>query len=84
MLQASGDLAGAVALYDQALEICERLVHQEGRSELRGDLAWVQAYKASVLLSLGDRNAAASIASEAMEVLEEEVQRTGRRISNRY
>ena len=38
-VRALGDNHGAVALYDQAIAIRERLVNQEGRRELANDLA---------------------------------------------
>lgn len=77
-LQDLGDLRAAVELCDRAIEVYERLVQQEGRRELRGDIAWVQANKAGVLLSLGDRGAASALARQAIKVLEEEVRRTRR------
>ncbi|MFH0871556.1 MAG: serine/threonine-protein kinase, partial [bacterium] len=50
-LRALGDNRAAVKLYDQAIAISERLV-KEGRTELRGDLAWVQLYRAHVVTNL--------------------------------
>ena len=44
-VSALGDNRGAVALYDQAIAIRERLVNQEGRRELVGDLAQLKAYR---------------------------------------
>jgi serine/threonine protein kinase len=72
------DIPGAVALYDRALAIRERLVLQEGRAELRGDLARVTLYRAETLLTLGDRERARNEARDAVTILKAEVDRTGR------
>jgi serine/threonine protein kinase len=69
------DAPGAVALYDQALALWERLVHAEGRRELRGDLARVRVCRANILPDPGER---LKEAQQGIAVLEEEVHRTGR------
>jgi hypothetical protein len=77
-VSALGDERAAVALYDQAIAIRERLVLREGRSELQGDLARVVAGRAETLLRLGDRQRARAEGREAVAVLQAEVARTGR------
>jgi hypothetical protein len=77
-VSALGDQRAAVALYDRAIEIRERLVHQEGRRELQGDYAWGLVGRAKALLDLGDRKRAQTDAREAVAILQQEVTRTGR------
>jgi hypothetical protein len=67
-----------VDLYDRAAAIYERLVEQEGRKELLGDLAWVIAYRAKVFLDLGDQQKSRSDARKAVFTLKAEIARTGR------
>ena len=70
-----GDKRGAVALYEQAIEIRERLVNQEGRRELAGDLAWVQLCWANDAWKIGRQAEAAKIAKQTIRTLESEIQR---------
>ena len=49
------DIRGAATLSDQAIAIWERMVNQEGRHELAGDLAWVIDYRGAVLVQLGEK-----------------------------
>ena len=49
---ALGNNRGAVELYDRAIEIRERLVHEEGRRELANDLAWCYKDKAIAVRAL--------------------------------
>jgi len=51
---AVGDHRAAVGLYDRAIEIWERLVHQDGRREAGGNLAFVKANRAGTLIDLGE------------------------------
>jgi hypothetical protein len=44
-----GDKRAAVELCDKAIQIYERLVTHEGRSELLGNLSWAKQKKASLL-----------------------------------
>lgn len=48
----TGDTIGALALYDKAIAIRERLVHQEGRRELANDLAMCYLNKATPSLGI--------------------------------
>lgn len=72
------DLPGAVAFYDRAIEIRERLVNVEGRRELQGNLAWVKTGRAAALLALGDVNRARREAQESLAILKAEIARTER------
>ena len=65
-------------LYDKVIEILERLVNQEGRRELAGDLARMRLFWAVAAKSTGRRNEAQRVAREVVETLEAEVSRTGR------
>ena len=56
----------------------ERLVEQEGRRELTGDLAKVRMIRAEVLLDLGERKRATTEARNAWAILQAEVKRTER------
>ena len=73
-----GDKRGAVVLYDQTIAILERLVKQEGRRELVGDLAWVAANRSVVLIALGERARGLEEMRSAQRMLEAEIARTGR------
>ena len=77
-VSALGDKHAAVSLYDRAISIYERLVDQEGRRELTGNLAWVQAYQAGILKQIGERTRARTLAHSAIATLQTEVKRTGR------
>ncbi len=77
-LQAAGDFPAAAASYGRAVEIRTHLIEVEGRVELRGDLAWAEAYEARCLGKLGDRGAALGQAVRAALTLKAEADRTGR------
>ena len=49
-----GDKITAVALYDRAIEIRERLVNRIGRSEVADDLATAYMNKAVAVRDMGD------------------------------
>ena len=53
-------------------------MHQEGRRELAGDLAWVQLYWATIANKLGRHAEASKVARAAIKTLQSEVERTGR------
>jgi hypothetical protein len=78
VVSALGDRRAAVGFFDRAIEIRERLVDQEGRRELAGDLAWAKAYWAGTLIDLGEVANVVKEGHEAAEVLRAEVARTGR------
>ena len=73
-----GELQGAVALYDQAVAVHQGLVDQQGRGDLRGELACTRVLRAEALLDLGERERARSEARQAMVILEAEASRTQR------
>jgi hypothetical protein len=54
-VRALGDPRAAVTLHDRAIEIWERLVHQEGRRELANDLAIAYFNKATAVSALVHR-----------------------------
>ena len=56
--ETADDSSGALALYDRAIEILERLVNVEGRRELANDLAGLYMNKAVAVEALGDNRAA--------------------------
>ena len=66
-VSALGDNRAAVGLYDRAIEIRERLVHQEGRWELANDLAMAYMNKAIAVSALGDHRAALALYDRAIE-----------------
>lgn len=72
------DLPGAVAQDERAIEIYERLVHQEGRHELVGDLAQAVIWRANSLNKLGELTRAQAEARKAAADLQFEITRTGR------
>ncbi len=74
---ASGDRDSALDLYSQAQATYDGLVRQ-GRSELRGDAARVQAQRAVLLLKLGRVGEAEALGRAAVASLREEAARTGR------
>ena len=67
-----------VALYDRAIEIYERLVNVEGRSELLGYLASAKGKRGVCFIRLGDTERGKREVYEAITVLRTEVNRTGR------
>ncbi len=73
------DVPGALALYDRAIEIRERLVEREGRRELANDLAMACMNKAIAVSDLGDLRAAVALYDRAIEIYERLVEREGRR-----
>ena len=78
-MSALGDNRAAVGLYDRAIEIRERLVHQEGRRELANDLAMAYMNKANAVSALGDNRAAVGLYDRAIEIRERLVHQEGRR-----
>lgn len=48
-VSALGDHSGAVALYDQSIAILRRMVEQEGRSDLSGDMMTTELYRVVAL-----------------------------------
>jgi len=73
------DTSGAVALYDRAIEIYERLVNIEDRSELANDLACFYVNKGIAVGHLGDKRAAMALYDRAIEIYERLVNIEGRR-----
>ncbi len=73
-----GDLRGAVALYDRAGAIWERLVEQEGRHELTNELAKNYVNKAIALWKLGDLPGALTLYDRAIALRERLVVLEGR------
>ena len=73
------DTSGALALYDQAIEIRERLVSIEGRSELADALAMLYMNKAGEVWGMGDNRAAVALYDRAIEIRERLVNVEGRR-----
>ena len=73
------DSPGALALYDRAIEIFERLVNVEGRRELANDLAGLYMTKAVATMNLGDNWAAVALYDRAIEIRERLVNVEGRR-----
>jgi serine/threonine protein kinase/lipopolysaccharide biosynthesis regulator YciM len=72
------DMPGALGEYDRAVEIRERLVHQEGRGELANSLAEVYMNKAIAVSALGDKRAAVGLCDQAIEIRERLVHQEGR------
>jgi tetratricopeptide (TPR) repeat protein len=67
----------ALEAYSNSVELRRQLV-KEGQGELRGDLAWANAGRAATLYNLGRYREARAAATEAAQVLLQEVPRTGR------
>jgi serine/threonine protein kinase/uncharacterized tellurite resistance protein B-like protein len=72
------DSPGALALYDQAIALYERLVHQEGRWDLAKDLASTYQNKARALRQLGELRAALALYDQAIALYERLVHPEGR------
>ena len=72
-----GDDRGAVPLYDQAIAIREQLV-QEGHRGLLVCTIATKLINAEILLRLGERSRAGSLAQPSVAALEELITRTGR------
>ncbi len=72
------DAPGALALYDRALAIYERLVEQEGRRELANELAQSYQNKARALQALGDLKGAVGSYDRALAIYERLVEQEGR------
>ena len=72
------DMPGALGEYDRAVEIRERLVHQEGRGELAKDLADAYLNKSTAVWALGDNRAAVGLNDRAIEILERLIHQEGR------
>jgi WD40 repeat protein/serine/threonine protein kinase len=75
----SGDVWGAVDLYDRPIKILERLVNVEGRRELSNILASIYADKAIAFMKLGDNPAALASYDRAIEIFKRLVNIEGRR-----
>jgi tetratricopeptide (TPR) repeat protein len=75
----AADSSGALALYDRAIAIRERLVNVEGRCELANELATLYMNKAVAVSDLGDKLAAVDLYDRAIEILERFVTAKGRR-----
>jgi len=75
----AGDTLGEIAMYDKAIKIRERLVHQQGRRELANDLAWCYNNKGNAVRALGDNRAAVALYEKAIEIRERLVHQEGRR-----
>jgi serine/threonine protein kinase/lipopolysaccharide biosynthesis regulator YciM len=73
------DFSGALALYDRAIEIFERLVNVEGRRELANGLATLYINKANAVVGIGDNRAAVGLYDRAIEIRERLVNVDGRR-----
>jgi tetratricopeptide (TPR) repeat protein len=73
------DVPGAVALYDRAIAIYERLVEREGQKELSNLLAAAYMNKAVAVSDLGDKQAAVALYDRAIAIRERLVEREGRR-----
>jgi serine/threonine protein kinase len=73
------DSPSAVASYDRAIAIRERLVEQEGRRELANDLANACMNKANAVADLGDNRAAVALYDRAIAIRERLVEQEGRR-----
>jgi serine/threonine protein kinase/tetratricopeptide (TPR) repeat protein len=72
------DLPGAVAMYDRATEILDRLMTQESRSELANELATVYMNKALAVSALGDNRAAVELYDKAIQIRERLVSKESR------
>ena len=72
-----GEDREALGYYDRSIALFERRV-AAGRTALRGDLARAQIYRAKLLLDTTQREQAIHKAHDAMQVLREEIARTGR------
>jgi serine/threonine protein kinase/lipopolysaccharide biosynthesis regulator YciM len=77
--QTADDVPGALALYDQAIGIRERLVNIEGKRDLAYYLALVCRHKAAALMNLGDNRAAATLHDRAIEICERLINVEGQR-----
>ena len=78
-VSALGDMGGAVTLYDRAIVIRERLVNQEGRSELANGLAMAYMNKANAKWVNGDQQGALALLDQAIAIRERLVNQEGRR-----
>jgi serine/threonine protein kinase/lipopolysaccharide biosynthesis regulator YciM len=77
--ETADDSSGALALYDRAIEICERLVNVEGRHKLANKLAMLYMNKAIALSGLGNNRTAVGLYDRAIEICEWLVNVEGRR-----
>ncbi len=76
-LDTLGEGRDALGYYDRGVALFERLM-AAGRTALRGDLARAKVYRAKLLLDTPQREQAIHEARQAMQVLREEIARTGR------
>ena len=67
---AADDSSGALAMYDRAIEIRERLVNVEGRRELANELADLYGDKAVAVCSMGDYRTAIGLYDRAIQIRE--------------
>ena len=77
--ETADDSSGALALYDRAIEILNRLVNVEGRHGLANYLATFYVSKANLVGVLGDNPAAVGLYDRAIEIRERLVNIEGRR-----
>jgi tetratricopeptide (TPR) repeat protein len=76
---ALGDARSAVAPFDRAIALYERLINDEGRPELARDLAATFTSKALAMRARGDRRAAVALHDQAIALYERFVNDEGRR-----
>ncbi|MCX5813027.1 MAG: serine/threonine-protein kinase [Proteobacteria bacterium] len=72
------DVPGAIAMYDKAIQIYERLVNEEGKTEPSNALADVYINKANAVMQLGDNRFAAEISDKAIQIYERLVDEEGK------
>ena len=77
--RAVGDVPGALAEYERAIEIQERLAHHEGTGEIAGRLAGTCVYKAITVSASGDNQAAVGLCDRAIALLDRLVDSEGQR-----
>jgi tetratricopeptide (TPR) repeat protein len=77
LVVANDDPRTALALGNKAFTIWNRQVNEEGQQEMLGHWARVRAFRAAVLLNLGDLKGAEIEAREAMPILQSQIERTG-------
>jgi len=74
----TGDKLGAIKLYDQAIEIFEQLINEQGQWNLAKDLSKAYVRKALTVDDVGDKNEAVEACDRAIDILERLVNREGR------
>lgn len=74
----TGDHTSVLQLTEKALEMLSYMITQQGRTEYRGDLAWINGIVAEMHFQRGEMDLAREFLNETESILRTELERTGK------